>query len=123
MAGLGRAWREERNFRIETGLAVLAVTAGILLHLSTMEWLLVILCIGMVLAGEGFNTAIERLADLYTTEHNERIKGLKDIAAGSVLLLAIAALAVGVFIFGPRLLHLIGLVLGNPEMLQLILFR
>ena len=63
----------------------------------------IILSIGMVLAAEAVNSSIERLADFVTEEQRDAIKQTKDLAAGSVLILAIAAAAVGLIIFIPKL--------------------
>ncbi len=110
--GIARLLREERNARIEAVLAVLAILLGIVTRITALEWLVIILCIGMVLAAEAFNAAIERLADLHTTARDERIKALKDMAAGAVLIASIAALAAGIVIFVPRLVAGAVLALG-----------
>ncbi len=69
----------------------------------------VALCIGGVLMAEGFNSAVEALADKICTTPDPLIKRAKDIAAGAVLLFVIAAVAVGLIIFIPRLLAITGL--------------
>ncbi len=68
-----------------------------------MEWVAIILCIGMVLATELINTAIERLVDLISPDRNPIAGQIKDIAAGAVLICAIAAAIVGLIIFIPYL--------------------
>jgi diacylglycerol kinase (ATP) len=55
---------------------------------------------------EIFNTAIEKTLDLIDTEHNPRIMIIKDMAAGAVLVAAVAAVLMGVVIFGPYLVRL-----------------
>jgi diacylglycerol kinase len=62
-----------------------------------------VLVIGGVIAMELINSSIEELADLYSREHNPRIKKIKDLGAGAVLVAAIAALIVGVIIFLPKM--------------------
>lgn len=59
---------------------------------------------GVVLAAEGFNTAIERLVNLVSPERNPIAGDVKDIAAGSVLICAIVAAIVGIIIFMPYVL-------------------
>ena len=88
----------ERSVRIQTGCAAAALAAGIILHLNSTEWLAVILCIGLVLSAEIMNTAVEKLCDLYTDEYDERIRRIKDLAAGAVLFAAMTALAAAVLI-------------------------
>ena len=85
--------------------AVCVVTAGCLTGLSVMEWIAVIFAIGMVLAAEAVNSSIEALADLVSPDYNEAIKRTKDLAAGAVLILAIAAAIVGLLIFIPKFLN------------------
>lgn len=70
-----------------------------------MEWIAVIFAIGMVLAAEAVNSSIEALADLVSPDYNEAIKRTKDLAAGAVLILAIAAAIVGLLIFIPKFLN------------------
>jgi diacylglycerol kinase (ATP) len=79
---------------------------GFLLNLSRAEWLWIILAIGLVLAAEIFNTAIEKLTDLVQEEKHPKAGQVKDLAAGAVLVLAITALLIGIIIFVPRLMDL-----------------
>ena len=76
---------------IQYVLGVCAMIAGFILKLSTIEWILFIICIGMVISTEVLNTCIERLCDLYTEEEDERIRKIKDMAAGAVLISSAAA--------------------------------
>ena len=57
----------------------------------------------MVIGAELFNTAIERLVDFVSPQHNPLAGQVKDIAAGAVLVCALAAIAVGLIIFVPYL--------------------
>ena len=77
--------------------------AGMVFGLSRMEWIAVTIVIGAVLAAEAVNSSIEALADLVSPEYNEAIKRTKDLAAGAVLLMAIAAAIVGFVIFIPKI--------------------
>lgn len=96
----------EHNAWIHCFATVCTITAGILLHLSPTEWIIITLCIGLVLAAEAVNSAIEALADRVSAEYDEAIKRTKDLAAGAVLLLAIASAIVGLIIFLPKLIAL-----------------
>ena len=93
----------EHNAWIHCFAAICVTIAGIMVRLSAAEWIAIILSIGMVLAAEAVNSSIERLADFVTEEQRDAIKQTKDLAAGSVLILAIAAAAVGLIIFIPKL--------------------
>ena len=87
--------------------AIFAIIMGIIFKINITEILILVLTIFFVLVSEFMNTAIEMLADLYTTEYNEKIKILKDIGAGAVTLSAIASVIVGVIMFLPKILELI----------------
>lgn len=99
--------RTQPNFRIHVGLAALAVVLGAVLHLGSMEWAMLVLAIGLVLAVEGLNTGLEALCDRVSPACDPLIKQAKDVSAGAVLISASAALVVGGLLFGPRLLALI----------------
>ncbi len=100
--------RTEHNARIHFVATVGAVGAGWSLRISRIEWCAVIGAIGLVWMAEGLNTAVEAVVDLVSPEHHPLAGRAKDLAAGAVLCAAIAALAIGLIIFGPRLLALIG---------------
>ena len=80
---------------------VLVIIAGIGFGISRMEWVAVILCFGMVISAELFNSAVERLTDLAHPDLHPLAGKVKDIAAGAVLVTAIAAAAIGLIIFLP----------------------
>lgn len=94
---------KEHNAWIHCFAAVCVVIAGILLKISKMEWIAVVIVIGAVLAAEAVNSALEAIADFVSPEYSEAIKRTKDLAAGAVLLIAIAAAIVGGIIFFPKL--------------------
>lgn len=102
-AGLKRLVKE-RNFRIHVLIATMTTVVGLLCRLSLIEWSLIIICFGMVMAAEGLNTAIEILADRVCPDRDESIRLAKDVSASAVLLTAIAAAIVGTLIFATKLL-------------------
>ena len=103
--GVKRLVGGEAHAKIHLIAAVLVVVFGFLLQLSLLEWCIVILCIGGVFMAEAFNTAIEKLADRISRENDPLIGTAKDVAAGGVLLMSIAAAIVGVIIFLPKLIQ------------------
>jgi len=102
-AGFAETWLGERNMRIHTFLALLALAAGRLGALSRWEWLLLSLVIALVFAGELLNTAIEAAVDLCTDEVKPLARTAKNAAAAAVLAIAVGALAAGWWLFAPRL--------------------
>ena len=81
--------------------AMAVIIAGIVLGITRNEWIMVVMCIGTVLAAELFNTAIEKLVDLVSPERHPVAGRVKDIAAGAVLICAVAAAIIGLIIFIP----------------------
>lgn len=105
-SGFKQALQYEFNLRIHTILAVLSCVLGLMLGLSRIEWLVLILTISIVLFAELFNTAIEAYVDLAVEEQHPDAKLAKDVAAAAVLLVSIAALIIGILLFGEKLLEL-----------------
>lgn len=97
----------ERNFRIELLFAILVSIASFIFQVSIAEWVVLVLTIGLVLALELLNTAIERTVDLVTKDYLELAKHAKDAAAGAVFVMSIFSVVIGVSIFLPKLLALI----------------
>jgi diacylglycerol kinase len=105
--GMFSAAKYQQNLRIHL-VAILVVTAsGIFLGLSAIEWSLIALCIGMVISAEVMNTAIEELVDLVSPEFNKQAGRVKDLAAGAVLITAIVATVVAIYIFGNKIFNLL----------------
>lgn len=98
--------KNEHNARIHCVAAVAVLIAGFILHLSDIEWVAVTICVGGVFMAEGFNSAIETLADKICKEDDLLIKRAKDIAAGAVLIMAITSVVVGLIIFLPKIIRL-----------------
>ena len=102
-SGMWHVLRTQRNARIHLSVALVVVALGLWLGLSHTEWAIIALTIGLVLVAEAFNTVAEAAVDLATAEYHPLAKIAKDVAAGAVLLMAIAAVVVGLLILGPPL--------------------
>jgi diacylglycerol kinase len=100
--GLGGLAREP-NARVQ--LAVAAAVAGLALWLGlpARDWALLALAVGLVLSAEAMNTALEALSDRVAPEPHPLVGKAKDVAAGSVLIAALAAAALGLLVLGPPL--------------------
>ena len=104
-SGFGQTIRTEQNLRIHLVVMLLVLAAGIWLRLESVEWLLVIVCVGAVISAELLNTALEYLCDVVRDEMKLNYKVTKhprDMAAAAVLMTSIMAAGVGVAIFGPK---------------------
>ena len=94
---------KERNIKIHISVMILVIICGFIFHLSTTEWLICILLFALVISLELVNTAIEAVVDLCSPNYHELAKYAKDVAAGSVLISAIASVVIGLIIFVPKL--------------------
>ena len=93
----------EQNAKIHLFTMVIVVVVGYYFHLSTTEWITIVLVSGGVFAAEAFNTSIEALSDTIAPEYNKNIKQVKDFAAGAVLVTSVTAMIVGLIIFLPKI--------------------
>ncbi len=105
--GMMVAVREEQNMRIHLIAIAVVTIAGIYLGLSAIEWAILALTIGSVISMEMINAAIESLVDHVTPEYHKEAGKIKDLAAGAVLVAAIVATVIAVYIFGNKIFNLI----------------
>lgn len=105
-AGLVYAFSTQRNFRIHTAIGTFAIGLGLFLRLSPVEVSIIGLTIGIVLAMELINTALEAVVDLTVMQtYHDLAKIAKDCAAAAVLIAAIAALGIAGCLLLPPLAH------------------
>mgnify|MGYP004646858203 FL=1 len=105
--GIDDVIEHEPNMKIHVVVAILVVIMAFILKVSIIEWIILVLLIGAVLAAETINTTIENLVDMYTKEYDEKAKIVKDTAAGTVLILAITSAIIGLIIFIPKIICLL----------------
>lgn len=94
----------EHSVMVQSSLAILMIFAGFYFDISREEWMMQILAFGLVLGIESLNTAVEKVADFIHPEYHEKIGFIKDIAAGAVMFAAMAAIAVGLLIYVPKIM-------------------
>jgi undecaprenol kinase/diacylglycerol kinase (ATP) len=107
LQGIKSGFHKQLNIKLQLMSGVVAIVLSILLEIKAYEWCLIILCIGFVLALEMLNTALEKLADIVNPNYSDKIKTVKDIAAGAVLIASVTALVIGVIIFGSKIITLL----------------
>ena len=105
--GVKIAWREEGSFKVLAIAGALALLLSWWLGISPSEWTIMVLLIGLVLAAEFVNTALEELCDMYKSDPDPHIGKIKDLAAAAVLMTSIAAFVIGLIIFIPRIALLV----------------
>ena len=98
----------ERNFKVDVVAAIVVFAACALLQVPAWGWVAVAVCVGVQLAMETVNTAIEAIVDLASPEIHPLAKRAKDCAAGAALITACASVIVGLIVFVPALFALLG---------------
>ncbi|UFH56772.1 diacylglycerol kinase family protein [Spirosoma sp. KNUC1025] len=105
--GIIDLFRYENNAKVHLLIAGLVVLVGLYCQLSRTEWAIILTQIGLVWAAEAFNTAIEKLCDFVSPGIHPKIKAIKDLSSGAVLILTISAVLVGLIILGSHLLNIL----------------
>ena len=98
--------RTQHNAWIHTVASLAVILLGFWLHISLLEWALVIVAMMIVWMGEFMNTAVEAVVDIASPEFHPLAKTAKDVAAAAVLIGAAGAVMVGLLVFGPKLWQL-----------------
>ncbi|NER13949.1 diacylglycerol kinase family protein [Leptobacterium flavescens] len=93
----------EASIKVQVFMSILVTLAGFYFNISSTEWLIQILTIGLIMSVEGVNTAIEKMADFIHPDFNDKIGFIKDIAAGAVFISAIVAVIVACIIYLPKI--------------------
>ena len=106
--GISYVTKSEKNFKREIALGIIALILSYILKIDKIEFIIILTMICLVLTTEIINTAIERTVDLVTKEYHELARIAKDVSAGSVLVTSIFALIIGIIIFIPKIITLLG---------------
>jgi diacylglycerol kinase (ATP) len=122
--GIIHTLRTQRNMRIHFAVAVVVIIAALIMNVTKLELIALLISITFVLIAEMINTALEAAIDIATTSFDPMAKLAKDIAAGSVLIASINALAVGYLVFAgqvaDRSSHLLDRLRQAPAELTLV---
>lgn len=106
--GISYVTKNEKNFKREIALGIIALILSYILKIDKIEFIIILTMICLVLTAEIINTAIERIVDLVTKEYHELARIAKDVSAGSVLVTSTFALIIGIIIFMPKIITLLG---------------
>lgn len=101
--GIAAFLRSEPHARIHALATVVVIAAGCWYKLPPKDWINLLIVIGLVWTTEMFNTVVEKIMDHLSPDYHPKVKWIKDVAAGAVLVAAIIAATVGAFIFIPLL--------------------
>lgn len=100
-------FNREQNLLIHIIATILVTVLGICFRLSVYEWVLVYFMVALVVSSELLNSAIELAVDMFTSEFNSLAMVAKDTAAAAVVVSAFTALAVGIYVFLPKVISLL----------------
>jgi len=103
LEGLKYVLLTQHNARIHVVITLAVFLSALILSINRLEWVCLLLVIGLVWTAEIVNTAVEVLVDMVSPEHSQGAKIIKDVCAGAVLVSAVISVLVGILIFGPRL--------------------
>jgi diacylglycerol kinase (ATP) len=95
--------KTETSIKIQFVIALLMTVLGFCCNISSTEWMIQVLAIGIVMSIEGLNTAIEEIADFIHPEQHNKIGFIKDIAAGAVFIASVSAIITGLIIYIPKI--------------------
>lgn len=101
--GLVKVVKEEQNFRVELGVAIVVMIMALMFRVSRLELVILILVSGLVLIMEIINSAVEAISDALKPKLDIYVKQIKDMVSAGVMMAAITAAVVGCLIFSQYL--------------------
>lgn len=104
--GLKYAYRYEQSMWIHGFATILAVVLGIIFRIKLSEWAIIFIALGIILALELINTAIEAAVDLTTTKVHPLAKIAKDCGSAASFVMSIVSIVISLFVFGPYFLEI-----------------
>ena len=103
VAGIAYMLRTQHNAWLHAAASAAVLVVGLALGVSAADWRWLIAAMALVWIAEAMNTAFEHLCDVVSPEFHASVQKSKDVAAGAVLLAAIAAAAIGASVLVPYL--------------------
>ncbi|WP_435262895.1 diacylglycerol kinase family protein [Tenacibaculum sp. nBUS_03] len=94
----------EDSIKAQTFIGLISILIGYYFSISTTEWMIQLLTIGLVLVAEALNTAIEKVADFIHPDYHKKIGFIKDIAAGAPAFAALIAIIIACIIYVPKII-------------------
>lgn len=104
LQGFAYAYKYEQSMILHLIVTIFAVILGIVCHIKTMEWVIIAIVLGVILAVEFINTAIEAAVDLTTLEINPLAKIAKDCGSAASFVLSVMGMIIGLYIFLPYII-------------------
>ena len=107
LQGLQYFFQYERSAIVYLVASILGLMGAWMLHMSPMEWLVIILLLVMILSAELLNTAIEAVCNLVSPEYNPYVKIAKDCGSAATFVLSTVGIAVGFVMYIPKIIELV----------------
>ena len=101
MGGMIFLLKNEDSIKVQSIVCIFFILLGCYFEINKSDWIIHILLIGFILTTEALNTVAEKICDLINPEYDERIKLIKDIAAGAVSFAVISSLIILFIIYLP----------------------
>ncbi|MDD5221368.1 MAG: diacylglycerol kinase [Candidatus Pacebacteria bacterium] len=108
LLGIKNAFKKEQTFRFELIYGIVTIILSFLFALNSIEFSIILICIGVTLGFELLNSQIEKTVDILKPEFNQQARIIKDMSAAAVLMVVIVSIIVGILIFLPHFLKLFG---------------
>ena len=105
--GLDYAYKNEQSMTIHVFISIAIIVMGLFFKITSIEWLIVFVIIGVVMGTELLNTAIEAVVDLVSPEKHPLAKIAKDTASAAVFVYSMIALVAGLIVFLPKIIDMI----------------
>jgi len=107
LRGILSGIKAEKNFRVMIICFILVLAANIIFKVTSTEWLITLVCSGMVLATELLNSAIEKTVDLVTNDYHDLAKAAKDFSSGAALIVSAVSFAAALIIYLPYFINFV----------------
>jgi len=107
LQGIYYTYTKEQSLLIHLVITIILVIMGFTFNISPGEWLTTIIFLGVIVALELFNTAIEAVVDLVTTEYNHLAKVAKDCSSAAVFLATLGGLIAFIIVYAPKIMELL----------------
>ena len=106
--GIRLALKSERNIRIHFVIALVVIVSGIVLDFTPVEFCVLLFAISLVIISEMMNSAIEFSLDAIFHNRYSKLVGMaKDIAAGGVMVATFISIAIGILLYGSKIMELL----------------
>lgn len=103
LEGISSYAKDGKSFIIYVFCSLIEIIAGFAFNVNGLEWILIISMLGIILAIELLNTAIEATCDAITKEFNPYIKVAKNCGSAATFVIFIVTVILNIIIFLPKI--------------------